>query len=193
MEDRNKLTQIQEIVRLIKKVNCTTYALITEIAKEAGMKKTAVMAFIETYPKLFDLVEVKKGNKNLGLGVKFTYNSADENPVTEEWLERKRKEWDKKLHIYSCWYYGWLEFLYIDTDIKDGSRRYWEYRNTEEKVAELEKMGLKRQDRCYGGFGDCSTMKNIYVVTPELLKVLEDNGWTTDYEEVCAENKKMRG
>ena len=62
MEDRKKLHEIQNIVRLIKKVNCTTYALITEIAKEAGMKKTAVMAFIETYPKLFDLVEVKKGN-----------------------------------------------------------------------------------------------------------------------------------
>ena len=191
MEDRNKLTQIQEIVRLIKKVNCTTYALITEIAKEAGMKKTAVMAFIETYPKLFDLVEVKKGNKNLGLGVKFTYNSADENPATEEWLERKRKEWDKKLHIHSCWYYNCLEFLYIDTDIKDHNR-YWEYRNTEEKVAELEKKGLKRQDQCYGGLGDCSKMKDIYVVTHELLKVLEDNGWTTDYEEVCAKNNEMR-
>ena len=43
-EDRVKLHEIQNIVRLIKKVNCSSYATIAESAKEVGMKKTAVMA-----------------------------------------------------------------------------------------------------------------------------------------------------
>ena len=189
MEDRNKLTQIQEIVRLIKKVNCTTYALITEIAKEAGMKKTAVLAFIETYPKLFDLVEVKKGNKNLGLGVKFTYNSADENPATEEWLEVKKKAWEKKIHIGERTYYDCHEYWLIPED-GDGKER--KYRNTPEKIQELVDAGVIKKIRtCYGGWGDARN-EEVFIFNDDIRKAIEDYGWTTDYEEVCAKNNEMR-
>ena len=184
-EDRIKLHELQNIVRLIKKVNCSSYATIAEIAKEAGMKKTAVMAYIETCPKLFDLTQVA----NKGLAVIRVYNSADENPKTEEWLEKMKKMWDKKLHVMCQWYYGYLEFFYIDVDGQSIYREN-EYRNTPEKIAELEAMGLKRQRRVYGGLSD-TYWREAFMFTDELQKTLEEPGWTTDFEEVKEEAHKQ--
>ena len=70
-----QITEIHRIVSLIQKVNCSTFALISE---------TALMQFIEDNPKLFDIIEAtstsaKGVKKTLGLGIRKVYLTAEEN------------------------------------------------------------------------------------------------------------------
>ena len=170
---------ICETVRLIKKVNCQSHALVSEIAKEMGVKKTALMLFIEQNPKLF---HTKESNK--GLLVTEVYETADRNPETEEWLDRMKKEWDKKLHVDEMGYYGQHEFWYFPEEYDKNYMRYHLWRNTPEKLNKLEEMGiLKKTERAHGGFGDCTNVKE-YVLTSKVLEELAAIGWTTDFEEV---------
>ena len=182
-----EITEVIRIVNLIKKVNCENYSLISETAKELGVKKTALMQYVEDNPKLFKLVEVKKGNKNCGLGIKFAYESAEKNMDTDEWLEVQKKAWEKKLHIFARYYYSCLEYYFIGVDSKD--YRANEYRNTEEKINSLIESGVvKKVRKTYGGLSDCYTEECIEV-NETTLKALSDAGWTTDFDEVVAQNK----
>ena len=182
------LLQIKRMVDLIMKVNCQNYALISEVAKEMGMKKTAVMQFVDDNPKLFKLVEVKKGDKVQGLGIRVVYETPNQNPETEEWLEDKKVEWEKKIHISSQYYYSQLEFHHITVDSSEGKRNL--YRNTPEKIQELEEAGLITKTDCwYGGFSDSYKIET-YRVNSDVIKKIEEAGWTTDWEEVLEKNKK---
>lgn len=181
-----EISEIKKIVELVKKVNCKNWALATEVAKEMGVKKTALMQFIVDNPKLFKVVPYIGGitnnakAKNLGLVIKTVYGSAEENPETDEWLEAQKKAWEKKLHISLKDYYGTLEFYYIAED----KEREGQYRNTPEKIKELEDAGiLKKTSVSYGGWGDCTTIET-YRITNELLDKLAGAGWTTDFEKI---------
>lgn len=176
------ITDIKETVRLIKRVNCQSYALISETAKEMGAKKTQVMMFIEQNPKLFKLGEVTKGNKSQGLAILEVYSEADQNPDTQECLDRKIREWDHKIHVGEMTYYGHHEFWYFPEEMSKSKASL--YRNTLEKIRELEEKGiLKKTDQCYGGLGDCSKT-SVYLCNEEALQKLAEAGWTTDFEEV---------
>lgn len=169
---------IKKIVELIQKVDCTKHAMITDTAKEMGVKKTALMEFINNNPKLFDLVEVGKKGKTIGLGISRVYLSAEENPKTEEWLEKKKAEWEKKIHIGERTYYGCHEYWLIPEDILCKES---EYRNTPEKIKELADAGvIKKVMRCYGGLSDCYN-EEVYLFNDEVKKAIEDYGWTTDF------------
>jgi len=181
------IQNVKETVRLIEKVNCQNFALISEVAKEMSVKKTQVMAYIESHPKLFTLVEVRKGDKVLGLGIRTVYTEADQNPDTQEWLDRKTREWDHKIHVGEMSYYGQHEFWLFPEETSKSKERL--YRNTPEKIRELEEKGiLKKTDQCYGGLGDCSKV-SVYLCDGETLKKLTDAGWSTDFEEVSSKSK----
>lgn len=45
-----EINEILRIVNLLQKVDCTCYALITDVAKEMGIKKTALMQILKTIP-----------------------------------------------------------------------------------------------------------------------------------------------
>ena len=67
-----EINEILRIVNLLQKVDCTSYALITDVAKEMGIKKTVLMQYIEDHPKLFDIIEATSKSakgvvKTLGL------------------------------------------------------------------------------------------------------------------------------
>ena len=179
-----EISEIKRITELLQKVNCERNALISEVAKEMGVKKTALMQFIEDNPKLFKLGEKVKRTKStqttLGLGIVTAYLSADENPDTEEWLEKMRKAWEKKIHIGERTYYGCHEYwLIAEDDGKEGK-----YRNTPEKIQELVDAGIIKKTRtCYGGWGDAS-YEEIFIFNDEVKKAIEDYGWTTDFVEV---------
>ena len=84
-----QITEIHRIVSLIQKVNCSTFALISETASELGVKKTVLMQYIEDHPKFFDLFEATnrttKGEmKTLGLAIRKVCLTPEENPVTDE-------------------------------------------------------------------------------------------------------------
>ena len=174
-----EIAGIKKIVELIQKVDCTRYAMITDTAKEMGVKKTALMEFVDNNPKLFDLVEVAKKGKTVGLGISRVYLSAEENPKTEEWIEKMKVEWKKKIHIGERTYYGYHEYWFIPED--NGSNEESEYRNTSEKIKELADAGvIKKVTKCYGGWGDARN-EEVYLFSDEVKKAIEDYGWATDF------------
>ena len=182
------IPNVKEIVRLIQRVNCQNYALISEVAKEMGVKKTQVMMYIESNPKLFLLVEVKKGDRVQGLGIRTVYTDANQNPETEEWMKVKKVEWDHKLHVGGKYYYGQLEFWFFPEETSDSKES--KYRNTQAKFEQLEEMGiLKKTIQGYGGLSDYYKAE-VYPCNTEILKKLEEVGWTTDFDEVLVESKK---
>ena len=187
-----ELNEVKRIVNLVKEVNCENWATISEVAKEMGVKKTAVMQFINDNPKLFKVVPYIGGitsnakAKNLGLVIKTVYDSAEENPETEEWLEAKKKAWEKKIHIGERTYYGCHEYWLI---AEDGGKE-GKYRNTTEKVQELADAGvIKKVRTCYGAWGDASN-EEVFIFNDDIRKAIEDYGWTTDFDEVSANAKK---
>lgn len=182
-----EISEIKRIAELLQKVNCEHIALISEVAKEMGVKKTALMQFIENNPKLFKLGEKVKRTKNtqttLGLGIITAYLSADENPDTEEWIEKMKKAWEKKIHIGEQTYYGCHEYWLIPEE-GDGKER--KYRNTPEKIKFLEEKGIiKKISGGYGGFSDYYRTE-YYPYGYEVQKALEGIGWTTDFNEISA-------
>ena len=179
--DRN---EIMRITSLLKKVNCQSFALVSEIAKEMGVKKTALMQYIVDNPKLFNLMEVKDGKgKTKGLAVLNCYLTAVENPATDEWLERQKGLYKKTLEVSEMNYYGIREFLYLEVTPKDSWKRAELWLNTEEKIQGLVDSGiLKKTKRIYGGISDCYNWEG-YELTSEVREALENDGWTLVYPE----------
>lgn len=185
-----EISEIKRITELLQKVNCERIALISEVAKEMGVKKTVLMQFIEDNPKLFKLGEKVKRTKNtqttLGLGIITAYLSADENPNTEEWMEKMKKAWENKIHVGEQTYYGCHEYFCIPEDdpnsTNDTYRKEGMYRNTPEKIKFLEEKGIiKKVKGGYGGLGDYYRTE-YYPYGDEVQKALEAIGWTTDFE-----------
>ena len=179
-----QITEIHRIVSLIQKVNCSTFALISETASELGIKKTALMQYIEDHPKNFSIQEItstsaKGVKKTLGLGIKKVYLSPEENPLTEEWLAIKKKEWEKKLQVFEQTYYGQHEFWYLAAD--DGKERRNLWRNTPEKIQTLIDAGaIKMEKSGYGGFSDYYNWEGL-LLTPAAREAITKLGWELVY------------
>lgn len=177
------IIEIKRITELVQKVNCARIALVSEVAKEMGVKKTALMQFIEDNPKLFKIIEhqsrsAKGWVKTVGLAIQNVYLIPDDNPDTEEWLEKKKAEWEKKIHIGERTYYGCHEYWLIPEDILCKEA---EYRNTPEKIKELADAGvIKKVTACYGGLSDYYN-EEVYIFNDKVKKAIEDYGWTTDF------------
>jgi hypothetical protein len=187
-----EISEINRIVNLLQKVDCTWYALIADVAREMGIKKTALMQFIDDNPKNFSIQEItitsaKGVKKTLGLGIRKVYLTAEQNPETEEWLAKQKADWEKKLHVYEQTYYGQHEFWCFPEEYEQDSRRYHLWRNTPEKFQELVENGiLKKTTQWYGGLSD-SYQRDVYLCNDDILQKLADAGWTTDFEEVLAQ------
>ena len=179
-----QITEIHRIVSLIQKVNCSTFALISETASELGIKKTALMQYIEDHPKNFSIQEItstsaKGVKKTLGLGIKKVYLTPEENPLTEEWLDIKKKEWEKKLQVFEQTYYGQHEFWYLAAD--DGKERRNLWRNTPEKLQALIDAGaIKMEKAGYGGFSDYYNWEGL-LLTPDAAEAITKLGWELVY------------
>ena len=186
------ITEIRRITELLKKANCSTHALISETARELGVRKTALMQYIEDNPKLFSLGEARsrtaKGTvRSHGLAIIKVYPTPEENPDTEEWLEARKKEWEKKIHVGEQTYYGQHEYWLIPEDdpkqALDVNRKLGLYRNTPEKIRFLEdKRIIRKVSGGYGGFGDYHETE-YYPYGEDVQKALEEIGWTTDFKE----------
>ena len=181
-----QITEIHRIVSLIQKVNCSTFALIAETASELGIKKTALMQYIEDNPKLFDIIEATSTSargvkKTLGLGIRKVYMTAEENPVTEEWLAAKKKEWENKIQVFEQSYYGQHEFWYLAVDDEKGRKNLW--RNTPKKIQTLIDAGvIKMKTSGYGGFSDYYKWEGL-LLTPDAAEAITDLGWELVYTE----------
>ena len=181
-----QITEIHRIVSLIQKVNCSTFALISETASELGIKKTALMQYIEDHPKNFSIQEITSTSakgvvKSLGLAIRKVYLTAEENPVTEEWLAVKKKEWEKKIYVFEQSYYGQHEFWFLAVDDENKRRNLW--RNTPEKIQTLIDAGaIKMEKSGYGGFGDYHNWEGL-LLTPDAKEAITKLGWELIYSE----------
>ena len=190
-----EISEIKRIVGLLKKVNCARIALISEVAKEMGVRKTTLMQFIEDNPKLFKIIEhqsrsAKGWVKTVGLAIQEVYLIPEDNPDTEEWMVRMKKAWENKIHIGEQTYYGQHEYFYIPVDdpnsANDTYRKEGMYRNTPEKIRFLEEKGIiKKTTGGYGGWGDFNCTV-YYPYGDGVRKALEEIGWTTDFDERSA-------
>ena len=188
-----EINEIRRIVYLIQTVDCTRYALVADVAKEMAVKKTELMQFIEDNPKLFYTYEAfrnvsKSSNKSIGLAIGKVYLTANENPSTEEWLNDRIAEWDKKIHVAEMTYYNQHEYYYIPEDNHNSENSIYamqgKYRNTPEKIKELVDAGvLKKSPAGYGGLGDYHEAQ-AYLYNANVEKAIKDYGWTTDFIEV---------
>ena len=159
-----QISEVYRIVSLIQRVNCSTFALVTETASEMGIKKTVLMQYIEDNPKLFDVTKATSKSakgvvKSLGLAIRKVYLTPEENPDTEEWLEIQKKAWEKKIQVFEQTYYGQHEFWYLAVD--DGKERRNLWRNTPEKIQTLD---------------DERGRENLWRNTPEKIQTLIDAG-----------------
>lgn len=180
MKTELTISEIQRIVNLIQRVDCLNYALITDTAKELGVKKTTLMQFIVDNPKLFKLVEVVKP-KPKGLVIQVVYTDANQNPLTEEWLKVKKVEWCEKINVSEMSYYGQHEFYYLKVDDPKDSLREGLWRNTPEKIQKLVDAGvICEKSTCYGGFGDCSNWTGL-ILTKEAETAIKGLGWELVY------------
>ena len=181
-----QITEIHRIVSLIQKVNCSTFALISETASELGIKKTALMQYIEDHPKLFNIIEATSTTakgvvKTLGLAIRKVYLTPEENPVTDEWLAVKKKEWENKIQVFEQTYYGQHEFWYLAADDERGRRNLW--RNTPEKIQALIDAGaIKMEKSGYGGFSDYYNWEGL-LLTPDAAEAITKLGWELIYTE----------
>ena len=181
-----EINEILRIVNLLQKVDCTSYALITDVAKEMGIKKTALMQYIEDHPKLFDIIEATSKSargvvKTLGLAIRKVYVTPEENPVTEEWLDVKKKEWENKIQVFGMTYYGLNEFWYLAADDERGRKNLW--RNTPEKIQTLIDAGaIKMKKSGYGGFSDYYNWEGL-LLTPDAAEAITKLGWELIYTE----------
>ena len=181
-----EISEILRIVNLLQKVDCTSYALITDVAKEMGIKKTVLMQYIEDNPKLFDIIEATSKSakgvvKTLGLAIRKVYLTPEENPVTEEWLAVKKKEWEKKIQVFEQTYYGQHEFWYLAADDERGRKNLW--RNTPEKIQTLIDAGaIKMKKSGYGGYSDYCNWEGL-LLTPDAVEAITKLGWELIYTE----------
>lgn len=181
-----QISEIHRIVSLIQKVNCSTFALISETASELGIKKTALMQYIEDHPKLFNIIEATSTSakgvvKTLGLAIRKVYLTPEENPVTDEWLAVKKKEWENKIQVFEQTYYGQHEFWYLAVDDERGRKNLW--RNTPEKIQALIDAGaIKMEKSGYGGFSDYYNWEGL-LLTPDAAEAITKLGWKLIYTE----------
>ena len=181
-----QISEIHRIVSLIQKVNCSTFALISETASELGIKKTALMQYIEDHPKLFNIIEATSTSakgvvKTLGLAIRKVYLTPEENPVTDEWLAVKKKEWENKIQVFEQTYYGQHEFWYLAADDGRGRKNLW--RNTPEKIQTLIDAGaIKMEKSGYGGFSDYYNWEGL-LLTPDAAEAITKLGWKLIYTE----------
>ena len=181
-----QISEIHRIVSLIQKVNCSTFALISETASELGIKKTVLMQYIEDHPKNFSIQEItststKGVEKTLGLGIIKVYLTAEENPVTEEWLAVKKKEWENKIQVSEMSYYNRHEFWYLEIDNERERKNLW--RNTPEKIQSLIDAGaIKTEKTCCGRFSECYNWEGL-LLTPDAEEAITKLGWELIYTE----------
>ena len=179
-----QITEIHRIVSLIQKVNCSTFALISETASELGIKKTVLMQYIEDHPKNFSIQEItststKGVKKTLGMGIRKVYLTPEENPVTDEWLAVKKKEWENKIQVFEQTYYGQHEFWYLAADDERGRKNLW--RNTPEKIQALIDAGaIKMEKSGYGWFSDYYNWEGL-LLTPAAREAITKLGWELVY------------
>lgn len=109
------------------------------------------------------------------------YLLPEDNPKTEEWLQKQIVEKAKYIYISEFNNYGCIEgyFVVIDKEDSSNKNKEWLWRNTEQKVKAIESLGVTHKRTFYfGGYGDCIEHPVEYAISSDGLQKLKQAGWT---------------
>ena len=184
--------KVIRVVDLLKQVNNANSCLVSEVAKEMGVKKTDLMEFINENTKLFLTVNSPKGKS-----IRYAYPSAECNHYTEEWLAKAKRDYAKTIYVSQWNCYGQLENYYVTQDansIYDNSCSFEDkkylWRNTAEKMDAFIKSG-----HFFAGIGSTGMFTGTslpYCLKVEHMKALVDEGWTIIGENIPASIKEYQ-
>lgn len=162
---------------LLIKANCSDYASIAELSKELKVLKTELMEFIENNEKLFNTIQ----NKKLGLCIKNVYLNIDDNPNTEEWLDKMKHKYEKHIivtDIDNCGSHAGYAIIEDKENLCQNKEYLW--RNTKSKIYYLYDQHLIMNMPVVLGSGYSSYAMNIdnVIICGDWQKKLKDLGWT---------------
>lgn len=140
------IKEIKRRFEALKKVYGALYCPVALLADELGVRRSDLMFFIMENPKLFEIRKSKMEDVRKEFGVHAVpgvvvwkvFADARFNPEAEEFVDEKRKENERVVFVngYDSEWYMVMDYL-----LDEKSRRAM-WRNTREKMAEIEKLGI---------------------------------------------------
>ncbi len=101
------------------------------------------------------------------------YLLPEDNPKTEEWLQKQIVEKAKYIYISEFDNYGCIEgyFIVIDKEGSSNKNKEWLWRNTEQKVKKIQSLGATHKATFYfGGYGDYTEHPVEYAISSDGLQ-----------------------
>lgn len=153
-------TFFQELCRrfsLLKTLMCSNTVKIFDLAEELKMSRTDLMAYILEHRGHFVLETPKVG---VGLGISMIFKDLEENPLTDEWLEKKIKDNEKNVWMTPIVEYnaisGWQLLESADDPTDSTMNRFRsKWKNTKEKIKAVENLNfLHKQQFYFGAFSE---------------------------------------
>lgn len=173
------IKEIKRRFEAFKNLYGVVYCPVALLADELGVRRSDLMLFIMENPKLFRLDDSKRehvwddfGSRAVsGIAICEVFADVRFNPDTEEFVDEKRKENERVVFVYgsgSEWYM-YLDYLF------DESTRMAMWKNTREKMAEIEKLGILEAGE---SVVDARGHRKRMIVAENWLEVLTDNYWS---------------
>lgn len=177
--------------KLLKELYQTNQISIPVLAGELDIKQTDLMQFILSNREYFAITVPVTGK---GLDIARIYDKLEENPVTEEWLQKKIKDNAKTIWLYPIKEFnnimGWrLAQTTTDPDptVFPNFNRATKWKNTKEKVAEVKKLGYLHKQQFY--FGPYNERKSEIVDDAildaernDIVEKFKNVGWKVIFE-----------
>ena len=146
------LEKFFETAKLMKQLRLPW--IIVEMAKELGVKRTELMKFVNDHPKNINTKYYKIKNKEILL-INGIYLAAEDNPLTDEYAEVRRKEhWIRVGKVDDYGYViGFYLLPYNEAKTWDSCKK-WE--NQEEDVKKFREIPEVKEEIDFpkGSFGD---------------------------------------
>lgn len=185
MKKEEILINIQSVHRiycLLSVADNKKSILVSEIAKEMGIKRTMLTEFVLDNPDNFVIAQDTKG-----LTIKQCFLDGSNNPYSKIWLENKKNHDVNTLYVYQWDCYGIKEEYYLPDDsatvdnckydtTPPYNNRYWMWRNTTEKMKKVKASGHFHKGTGSTGMWSGTTLP--YCLSIEEMKALIADGWT---------------
>lgn len=174
-EETLTLEEVKRILYLCQVANNNKEILVSELAKELSVKKTTLTQFL-----LDNSLCVNCSNSNKGLLVHSVFSSPEENPYTQQWLDKTIRDWSKTLYMSQWNCYGQLEEFYLSIDTQtnqpSNSQNYGLWRNTQSKIDSL--IEGRHYHKGIGSVDMWSGTTIPYAVSIKQMHNLIEDGWT---------------
>ena len=177
-----EIKEIKEKFRLLQTITGKQHVHVATLAKECKVKQTDLMLFIENNPKLFSGAQYELKRKPIGFHLTAVYESPEENPTTQEWVDKQRNEKSKYVYVKEYDNYGRISGYYIQVDKEGDDRlRSFLWRNTADKLNVIvSRFNLPAASYVICEFGDSSTIAptQSWEISIDQIDTLKSEGYT---------------